>query len=814
MWTDFRRAARLLARDRGLTLSAVAALTIGMSATMTMYAIIHAVYLRDLPFAAPDRIVAIGTRYLTPGQESLDNLSYPDLRDLAALARTFDGIVAADEASMDVWDASHAAERFVGAWISARTFSLLGHRPVLGRDFTADDERAGAEPVVMLGHEVWRTRYASDRAIVGHRIRVEGVTSTVIGVMPDGVGFPNRAELWRPLAGRRGDGTERGNRNIDTFGRMATGVTIEQAQDDLARVMARLSREFPETNANVTAIVRPFRAFSTSGPIRAVFAGLMGSVIFLLVIACANVANLLLARGAARAREVTVRMSLGATRRQVMRQLLAESLLLALVAGALSFGLASYGARLFARSTAAAGAPYWVRSPFEPAVVEPGVIAFVVLACIGTTVLCGLAPALQTTKATLNQLLGDGGRAMAGTRRGRRWGDAFVVVQLALGLILLAGAGLMIRNVYEFARIDIGVNASRLVSAQISLPGPAYPGIEQRRVFYRQLSDRLVSLPGLRAGITSAAPLRGAALRRLSIDRPIARAADGPTASTVAVGPGYLEALGLSAVQGRLFTRAEGEGGLQPVVVNERFAQLHLGTGGAVGRTIHLEPLPGAEGESLVVIGVVHNVRQASPRQEIADGRVQEPVLYLPFEALAPPSATIVVSGDAAPGAVASALRAAIAAIDADLPLFNVTPLGETMEEELGLLTVFGAMFGMFAASALLLSTVGLYGVTAYTVTQRTREVGVRVALGARNRHLWWLVMRRVMVQLAVGIGIGLAGALAVGQLLQSLLAGIGSRDPLTLIGVPVLMITVALIACAIPAVRAMRMNPVAALRE
>ena len=806
MWNDLRYAARLLARDRAFTVTAALALVIGMSATITMFTVVHGVYFRDLPFSEPDRIVSVGVYDLTRGPMAIDNLSFPDLEDLRASATLFDGIGAADEEAMDLADEERAAERFVGAWVSAETFTLLGHRPVLGRPFTRDDDRPGAGPVVILGNDVWRRRYGSDPNIIGERIRVNGLPSTIVGIMPAGFGFPLQSQLWQPLAMRAGGGrAERCYRNIDALGGLAEGVTIEQAQADVARVMERLAREFPESNGSIGGLVRPCRDLTTSGPIRTVFAGLMGAAIFLLLIACANVGNLMLARGAVRAREIMVRLSLGATRRDVIRQLLAESLLLAVLAGAAALGLAALAGQALERVIGPTGAPYWIDLS-----VEASVFAFVAAVCLGTTVLCGLAPALHASKLNLLGVLGEGGRT-AGALRTRRWTDGLVVAQLALSLTMLVAAGLTMRNVYAFSQIDLGVDTTGLVITRVSLPSRSYSTDDQRRAFYQLLGERLATLPGMRAGITSATP-GGPAARRNVLPDEVALAADTTPVLTVAIGTGYLEALGIAPLQGRLLTTADDAA--RTIVVNERFAAVHFPGEQAIGRTVRLQPqAPGGLADApLTIVGIVPNIRQAITRPQTADAA--QPVLYLPFASTPFQSAAIVVRSDAGAGAVASAVREALARIDPDVPLTGgVMPLDEAATQELGVLAVFGSMFGFFATAALGLATVGLYGITAFAVAQRTRELGVRLALGARARHMWWIVTRRVAMQLAMGISLGLIGALGVGQLLQGVLAGVSGRDPVTLIGVPVLMIAVALVACLIPAMRAMRLDPVTTLR-
>ena len=810
MWNEVRVAARRLARHRLLTITAVVTLAVGLSATTTMFTIIHGVYLRDLPFPDPERIVAIATRYPGRGPNTIDNWSARDLQDLQASASLFDSIVAADEEAMDLADDGSAPERVVGAWVSSGVFAMTGHEPLLGRGFSPGDERAGAIPVMMLSHSLWTRRYDSDPAIVGQPVRVNGVVSTVVGVMPEGFGFPTQSALWQPMAMRVDERRDdRGVRDIDVFGRLRTDVTLEQAQADLARVMDRLARDYPATNTGVTAFARPFRELTTSGPIRSVFTGLMGAGTFLLLVACANVANLMLARGAGRAREISVRLALGARRWHVVRELLVETLLLATAASLAGLALAAFGVKAFRMATANSGAPYWVQVP-----IEASVVAFVALICIGTTILCGLVPALQTSKVGLTDILGEAGRATAGSHRARRWADGFVVAQLALSLTMLAGAGLWMRSVYAFSRVDAGVNTAGLVAAQVNLSPRRYPNEASRSAFYRRLDEQLAALPGMRAGIASATPLRGAARQRVSID---SREAFGEASavSVVTVGPGYLETLGVSPVRGRLFTTADEAPDTGVAVINEHLAARHFPGAEAVGRLIRLEPVnAGGDAKVLTIVGVIPNVRQASPRQRGVVTNSAEPVLYRTYAANPTPSATILVRSSAGPGRVAGVLRDALRTVDADLPLVgSVTPLDEAIDQELGLLTVFASMLGLLAVAAMGLAMVGMYGVTAHAVTLRTRELGIRLALGAGTGHIWWIVTRRAAIQLSAGVSLGIGGALGVGALLRGLISGVSSRDPATLIVVTALMIGVACAACLVPAARALRVDAVAGLR-
>jgi len=810
MWSDLRLAARLLARDSRFTVTAVLVLAIGIAATTTIFTLGNGVYLRDLPFATPDRIVLVEIRYTEASPIPSDNLSFPDLEDLRA-SRAFDGMGVADRASADLADAEHAPERLDSANVSANMFSLIGQQPVLGRDFTADDDRPGAPLTVMLGYGVWQRRYGGTPDIVGQSVRVNGVPATVIGVMPEGFGFPTRAELWTPIAAGATTLDDRGNRNLDTFGRLAAGVSIDQAEADLGVIMERLAREYPETNGNVAPLVRPFRDLNTSGEIWIVFVGLMGAVCLLLLIACANVANLLLVRGVTRGREIAVRLSLGATRRQIVRQLLVESLLLATVAGVTGLLASTFGVRAFESGVRGTGEPYWLDFSMDWRV-----FAFVAAACLGTAVLAGLAPARFAARTGLTDVLNEAGRSATGAARARRLTDGFVVGQLAMSLTLLAAAGLMTLNLIRFSQMDAGVETDGLVRADINLPQERYATPAARRSFYRQLDARLDAMPAVRAGLTSGVPLSGARRSGVSFDgRASAAASELASAFRVAIAPGYLEALGVAPVRGRLFSDADEASFGAIAIVNERFARQHFSDGAAVGRTIRLEGAGPDEPttDPLTIIGVVPNVRQASPRQNVSAPGEFEPVVYVPFDTDAGAFAQIVARGNQGAGATIASLRAAVRDVDSDLPIARTTTIGEWVRQELQLWVTFGSAFGLFGVSALGLSAIGLYGVVAFSVAQRTRELGIRLALGARARHIWWAVTRRAGLQLAVGLALGMAGGLGAGRLLAGVATLAEARDPLLLYGLPALMVGVTFLACGGPVRRAMRLDPATTLR-
>jgi putative ABC transport system permease protein len=806
-WSDVRLAARLVVKDKAFTLAAVVVLALGIAANNTVFTLVNGVLLRDLPFHEPDRVVELGVRDLTNARNPLGGLSYLDLRDWQRSARTFDAIGAADQQTMNVSEEGRPAERFLGAFVSANTFALIGQRPMLGRDFRADDDREGATPIVIIGHTAWRNRYQSDPNVIGRTIRVNGVASVIIGVMPEGFGFPLNAGLWKPLAALDSKSkNERQSRFLDGFGRLKTGVTTEQAMADLRGVTSALASQYPDTNKSIEPRVGAFRS-GIGDPILGLFVAMMGAVAFVLLIACANVANLMLSRASARAREVSVRMSIGASRWRIVRQLLVESLLLAAIAGVLGLALSFAAIRAFWTLASQTDPPYWLQFPMDWRV-----FAFLAAVCLGTSVLFGLVPALHTSKTSLVAVLNETGRANTGNLRSRRLTGALVVGQLALTLVLLTGAGLMMRSLLIRSTMDAGVDTAGLVRMRLDLPASAYDGPEQRRAFYRRLEERLASLPGLRAALSSNVPQSGGAPREVQIEGqsqpdPGRR----PLATLITIGKGYFESLGTRPVRGRTFVDGDGDAGRGVVIVNERFAAVHFAGDNALGQRVRVTE-PGAaertDAEWMTIVGVAQNVQQRAPREGGFD-----PVVYLPYASSAGPI-NILVRSEADPALVASVLREQVAAIDADLPVFDVRTVDDLLAYGRWPDRVFGSMFVIFAGIALVLATVGLYAVTAYSVAQRTREIGVRMALGAQARQVWWLVTRRASGQLAVGLLLGVAGAVAVSRVLPAILAGTVGTDPLTIAIVSGLLVGVAVVACLIPARRATRLDPVTALRS
>jgi len=809
LFQDIRFAARLLVKDRWFTLVAVVALALGIGVNATVFTFVNAVLIRGLPIAEPDRVMVVGTR---DARNRDRGMSYPDFEDYRRATRTFSGLAAYSGSVMNISDEGRTPERFQGPYISANAFRLIGQRTLLGRDFLTEEDRPGAAAVVILGNGIWKNRYGSDPSVIGRSIKVNDVVSIVIGVMPEGFKFPNNADLWLPLAHMpRLAEQKRDNRNVEAFGRMADGVTRPQAQSEMSTIAEKLSHDFPDTNKDVKASVMTFTERQNGGPIRLIFLSLMGAVAFVLLIACANVANLLLARSATRAREMSVRISLGATRWRIVRQLLVESVLLSVVSGLFGLALAYVGVRLFDSATQDVGKPYWIQFTMDAQV-----FAFFAAVCLGTGIVFGLAPALHVSKTDLNEVLKEGGRSGTSGVRARRWTSVLIVAELALTMVLLAGAGLMMRSFLTLYRLDVGVETKHLLVMRLALPQQKYPTADSRRVFFDRLDQRLAGVAGIQSGtITTNMPLGGGNRRLLEIDgRPLATGEQAQTVTQLMIGPRYFETLGLRIVRGRGFDDLDGTSGHETAVINQRFATMHFGTEDPLGRRIKLTndgpAAPGTPAPTWVtIVGISPTIRQANMQEPQPDA-----VAYLPLRAQAPGFALLLIRAPGDPANLTSLMREEVRAIDPDLPLFDIKTMDQQLAQARWPFRVFGSMFAIFAMIALALSAVGLYAVTAYSVTQRTQEIGVRMALGAQAKQVWWLVVRRGLVQLVIGLVIGLAGALGVGQLLQTLLVQTGTRDPVTLVSIVVLLMTVSIAASFWPARRATRLDPVAALRN
>lgn len=800
---DIRYALRRLGKAPWFTLAAVITLALGIGANTAVFTLVNAVLLRGLPFEESDRLVAVWMEN-NRGQQS--SLSYPDLADIAERSSSLAGLGGYLGSSVNVSDDESLPEQVSGAYITGNFFGLLGEQPTLGRGIGPEDDVPGATPVVLISHSLWQSRFGGDPGILGRVIRVNSLPATIVGVMAQGMGFPNNNDIWIPKSNLPPE-TQVENRatgNFGGIGRLAPGVSIERAREELQAIGQGLAEAYPETNAERQPGLMSYQERVNGTEIRVMFLSLMGAVAFVLLIACANVGNLLLAKSSQRSREIAVRVSLGATRGRIVRQLLIESLFLALLAGVVGLGLAVLGIRWFDANTQDVGKPYWMEFTLDPAV-----FAFMAAVCLGTVALFGLAPALNVSKTDVNEVLKEGGRGGSGGRRARRWTSALVVGELILTLVLLSGAMFMMRSFLKLYTMDVGFDTERLLTMRLYLPLTQYPQPGPRGVLFDNLERRLSETPGIESSaLATAVPLSGGGGVRVEMEggdfvEPELR----PVVTSLTVGSGYFETLGIPLVQGRAFGANDGEAGYETVVVNQRFADLHF-SGDPIGRRIRFGSGPDGEVPWRTVIGVSPNIRQTSAADVEPD-----PVMYMPLRSNPARAMALLVRarGDAA--SATGEVREAVRAVDPDLPVFSIMSFDEALAAQRWPFRIFGLLFSVFASIALVLSGVGLYSITAYSVIQRTQEFGIRMSLGATPAGIATLALRRGLMHLAIGLPVGLLGALGVGRLLQSMLAQVSPSDPVTLAGIVVMLGAIAVLACLAPARRAARLDPVVALR-
>jgi putative ABC transport system permease protein len=804
---DLRFAWRTLAKDRWFAGGAVLTLALAMGVANTTFIMTYARLMRDLPFERPERVAIVRT---LDGRGREGGVSYADFEDFRRDSRLFDGRAAAFAIStISLGRDGAVPEQFDGLYVSADTFTVLRVTPVLGRDFSAADDRPGAEAVAIIASNVWKSRYGGSRDVLGRTVSVNGTTpATIIGVMSDGFHFVDTTDVWLPLSQMPGLTRQRRDaRGLLMIGRLPDGVGLDRVRAELSPLAANLAVAYPETNKDVRPLVNSlYEAYNGGGLLTDALPLLeLLAAVFVLLIASANLANLLLARSASRSREIAIRVAIGATRWRIVRQLVIESLLLAFVAWVLAVGGSWLALKL---STSHTDLPYWRLK------MDVRLLGMLAAAALLTTGLFGLAPALHASRRGSADGLKDGGRTSA-TPKTRRWTHALLVGQFALTLALLNGAGLTGKAFYKAYALDRNVQTSDAVTTFVRLPPQTYATPDQRVAFHQQLRDRLLAVPGITAStVASAAPFSTAGRRQLT-------AVDGRPASdpppdirTVVVEPAYFHTVVRGLVLGESFSEFHGTPGHEAAIVNQRFADVYLGAGNPIGHHLELRPptaqrtyLREAEGPSppvrVTIVGVSPDIRQG---QEDA-----VPVVYLPFRAEAPAAVTLIVRGSGGSARVVSAARQAAHAIDPELALGVVRTLDELRDRSRG--TGLESQFAKIGGLALVLSGVGLYSALAYAVRRRTQEIAIRMALGAQPTHVRRLFLKTSAWVVVGGLALGLPASLAVGRLLQNNVVRFDSRDPVMLIAMVAVLAVVALVASIVPARRATRLEPTAALR-
>jgi predicted permease len=826
LWKDLRYGARMLWRQPGFTLIVVLTLCLGIGANGIIFSLVNTLLLRPLPAEDPAELVAVYTSDFSSGD--LGASSYPDYLDFRNRNRVFSGLVAYQPPQPLSLNVDGANERVFGEIVSGNYFSVLGLKPSLGRGFLPEeDQTPGARAVAVISHKLWQTRFGGDPATVGRSVRINGHPFTIVGVAPEkyaGLLRGFAVDWWIPamMMGQAAPGsdnlTSRWNRSCLVMGRLKPGVTLQQARADFNSIAAQLYREWPREWENIRRQARRIsltpeseaRVFPDARTPLVIFMALLMTVVGLvLLIACANIANMLLARATARRKEIAIRLALGAGRGRLIRQLLTESILLALLGGAAGLLLAGMGSDLL--------------MAFRPPVPIPieldlqndwRVFGFMFGLSLLTGIASGLMPALAASRPDLvGSLKDDAGAAIAGNARG--WGGrlrgSLVIAQVALSLLLLICAGLFLRSLRNASSIDPGFDADNLLALSMDLRLQGYDE-SKGRDFIDQLLDRVRALPGVvSASLTDQLPLGlDGARRGITIEGYTAQPGESTEINSSFVAPGYLETLRIPVLQGRTFQQQDKANAPGVMLINEAFARRYWPGQQPLGKRIQMGVVRSGVNNApyLTVIGVVKNGKYQTLGEEAT------PFIYLNLAQTYGSAPTLIVRTQGDPLASLPAVRSEVAALDKNLPLFNV----KTMRQHLGLALLparlAGTVLGIFGLLALILAAAGIYGVMAYSVAQRTREIGIRMALGANARDVLRLVVRQGMAPVLIGMAIGLGAALALTQLLKSLLFGVSATDPVTFVVIVLLLAAVAMLACWIPARRATKVDPMVALRQ
>ncbi len=798
MFADLRLALRDVRRHPGFAAAVALTLALGVGANTAIFGVVDALLLRALPYPDPGRLVVAYTA--TPA-DVRGATSLPDFLDWRAGFRRVGELAAYDEAPYTVGGSNGAPEHADGATVTANFLHVLGAAPALGRGFSADEERGSAPRVVMLGYDFWRRRYAGDPAVVGRTITLNTVVRTVVGVAPPELVLPAHHDVLVPL--RIDVERPRRDASLAVVGRLAPGATLDGARRTLAGVAAELRAQYLATNGPGLSVDLVPMQDVVVGAARPALLVLMAAVGLVMLVACANVANLLLVRATTREREMALRAALGATRHRIARQLLVESVVLALAGGALGVGLAALAVR---------GAPLDDAPRLAAVALDGRVLAFALAVSVATGLLFGLAPALHLARVDLQGALRGGGRGVAGPGGApQRLRVALITGEVALSVVLLVGTGLLLRSFAALQAVRPGFAAEGVLTAQLDLPGRRYPKLdEQPPAFWAALLAQLRATPGVRAAaVASNVPLTGGDRARVTVAGRATAPDAGETVRPLVVSEDYFRTLGIPLVRGRAFTAEDGPRAPRVVVVNAEAARRFWGGRDPLRAQVTLgDPADTASGlTNLTVVGVVGDVAQAGVAAP------PEPQVYAPAAQHPARGLFVAVRTAGAPEALTGVVRRAVAALDPELPVFDVATMPARVAKDVARPRATAALVALFGAVALLLAAVGIYGVVAYAVAQRTRELGVRLALGARASDVVRLVVRQAMTPVAAGTGVGLVAAGVAARAIRGLLYGVGAADPVTFVAAPLFLTVIALLASWLPGQRAGRVPPATALR-
>ncbi|HVF88692.1 MAG TPA: ABC transporter permease [Blastocatellia bacterium] len=811
---DIRYGIRVLLKGRAVTAIAVIALTLGIGANTAIFSIVNAVLFRSLPYKDSDRLVLVWDTNpsIDIGFDMLP-VNAGNFTDWRAQNHVFEEMSLIDSARFALTGVD-TPERISGAGVSSSFFQIMRVEPVLGRLFTADEDKPGANQVALISYSMWRNRFGGAPDVTGKTLTLDGKSYNIIGVLPQGFHFPRaqdlpsylhlspQTELWTPIALSAGQISNRGSHNKAVIARLKDGLTMEQAQAEMSTIAGGLAESFKENKGFDVALVK--LRDQVIGDVRVALFALLGAVGLVLLIACANVANLLLSRSAARQKEIAIRAALGASRGRMVRQLLTESVLLSLAGGTLGVLLASAGVRLLV-----ALGPDNIPRKHEIGI-DLTVLGFTLFVSLMTGILFGLAPALQSSRFDLTENLKEGARGSTGVH-GNRVRSLLVVAEVSFSLVLLIGAGLIIKSFLQLLKVDPGFNPQNVVTMSVDVPGSRYSTDDAQREFYRQVIERIKALPGADAvGAVSELPLGGGEeVDGFVIEgRPVPTSlSDTPLGDQRVIDENYFNVMRIPLLSGRYFTERDNLKAPRVAVISSGLARRYFPGEDPIGKRIKIDAFDSPDVPWTEIVGVVGDVKHSSLDLE------SRPQYYLPYYQVIFSNMSFVVRTPLDPASLMAGMRDALWAVDKDQPITDTRTMGQYLDAAVSKKRFSVMLLGLFAGLAIILAAVGIYGVVSYSVTQRTHEIGIRMALGAQSMDVLKLVVGQGLILTLAGVVLGLIAALALTRLIASLLFGVSASDPVIFAAVPLLMISVALLASYLPARRAMRLDPMIALR-
>ena len=803
LFQDVRYGVRMLVKSPGFAVVTILALALGIGANSAIFTVVSAVLLRPLPYPAPDRLMMLWTYNPRQGYNK-DVSAYPNFDDWRRQSASFEGMSAYFGANFTLTQAGDPAQ-IGGAIVTPGFFETLGVAPALGRTFGAREGAAGGARVAILSHALWQTRFGGDPAIVGRTVMLNSVSHEVLGVMPASFAHPETAAVWTPLAPSERLVPLMQSRTsywLQVIGRLKPWIDRRAAQSEMDMIASALERQYPDANAGIGVRLVPMHE-EIVGDVRQPLLILFGTAVLVLLIACANVANLLLARAASRQRELAIRTALGAGRRRLIAQLLTESLVLATVGGAAGLLLAAWGIQALP-SLAPSNLPR-----LTGVRIDTSVILYTSLASLVTGLVFGAAPALQSAAATAGEFLKERGRAESQGARGRRLRAAVAIAEVAVALVLVIGAGLLVRSFFAMNKVDLGFDARGILAVRVELPRARYSQDAQITAFFNDLASRLRALPGVQSIGLGSSIVRAPQSSTLSVH---GRTAQDPNVRNLAVPydsvtPEFFTTLRIPLRRGRLFTSADGPATQRVVVVNESLARRFFPDDDALGKRVTYDDPTDAQARWLTIVGIVADTRRGGvdrePRAE----------LYYPLTQLPDRRMYVLVRTSGDPLALVRPAQAQVWAIDSNQPTASVRSVEAILADAQANRRFTTLLLGLFSIVALALAAIGIYGVIAYSTAQRVQEIGIRMALGASRTNVLTSVLKEAVVIGVVGLALGMAAALALTRFLSGLLFGVGARDPMTFVALPLGLLLVAVLAALIPATRAVRVNPLVALR-